>query len=105
MGQAKQRGTLAQRVEQAQAKVEATRPEKLVCNHCSADVTQINPVSTRGLRGLDAIWVGQCACGHTTFAASGDPKAVEAFFFALSENTELTLGSQKKDGSEHETAA
>ena len=55
MGQAKQRGTLAQRVEQAQAKVEATRPEKLVCNHCSADVRQINPVSTRGLRGLDGV--------------------------------------------------
>jgi hypothetical protein len=104
MGQAKQRGSLEQRVAQAQAKIEATRPEKLVCNHCSADVTQINPVSTRGLRGLEAIWVGQCECGHTTFAASGDPKAVEAFFFALSENSELTLGSQKQDGSEHETA-
>lgn len=104
MGQAKQRGTQAERIAQAHARIEAKRPEKLVCNHCSADVTQINPVSTRGLRGLDAIWVGQCECGHTTFAASGDPKAVEAFFFALSENTELTLGSQKQDGSGHETA-
>ena len=104
MGQAKQRGSLEQRIAQAQAKIEATRPEKLVCNHCSADVTTINPVSTRGLRGLEAIWVGQCECGHTTFAASGDPKAVEAFFHALSENTELTLGSQRQDGSQHETA-
>ena len=103
MGQAKQRGSLEQRVAQAQAKIEATRPEKLVCNHCSADVTQINPVSTRGLRGIDAIWVGQCDCGQTTFAASGEPKAVEAFFFALSENTELTLGSQNKAGGQHET--
>ena len=50
MGQTKPRGSLEQRVAQAQAKIEATRPEKLVCNHCSADVTQINPVSTRGLR-------------------------------------------------------
>ncbi|MFN4325537.1 MAG: hypothetical protein ACK4FP_06575 [Azonexus sp.] len=104
MGQAKQRGTQAERIAQAKARIEAKRPAKLVCNHCSADVTQINPVSTRGLRGLDAIWVGQCECGHTTFAASGEPKAVEAFFFALSENTELTLGSQKQDGSDHETA-
>lgn len=104
MGQAKQRGTIEQRIAQAQAKIEESRPEKLVCNGCGADVTSINPVSTRGLRGIDAIWVGQCECGHTTFAASGDPKAVEAFFFALSENSELTLGSQKQDGSEHETA-
>lgn len=105
MGQAKQRGNQAERMAQAQAKIEATRPEKLVCNSCGADVTAINPVSTRGLRGIDAIWVGQCDCGQTTFAASGEPKAVEAFFFALSENTELTLGSQRKDGGQHETLA
>lgn len=103
MGQAKQRGTVEQRIAQAQAKIEATRPEKLVCNGCGGDVTTINPVSTRGLRGIEAIWVGQCECGQTTFAASGEPKAVEAFFFALSENTELTLGRQNKDGAEHET--
>ena len=104
MGQAKQRGNQAERVAQAQAKLAATRPEKLVCNGCGADVTAINPVSTRGLRGLEAIWVGQCDCGQTTFAASGEPKAVEAFFFALSENTELTLGSQQQDGTDHKTA-
>ena len=101
MGQAKLRGSQAERAAQAQAKIQATRPEKLVCNGCGADVTTINPVSTRGLRGIEAIWVGQCECGQTTFAASGDPKAVEAFFFALSENTELTLGSQQKDGGQH----
>ena len=104
MGQAKQRGTTAQRAAQAQAKIEATRPEKLVCNGCNADVTAIHPVSTRGLRSIDAIWVGQCDCGQTTFAATGEPKAVEAFFFALSENTELTLGRQTKEGEEHTTA-
>lgn len=104
MGQAKNRGSQTERIAQAQAKIEATRPQKLVCNSCGGDVTTINPVSTRGLRGLDAIWVGQCDCGQTTFAASGEPKAVDAFFFALSENTELTLGSQNKDGEEHKTA-
>ena len=102
MGQARNRGTQEQRIAQAQAKIEATRPEKLVCNGCGGDVTTINPVSTRGLRGIDAIWVGQCDCGQTTFAASGEPQAVEAFFFALSENTELTLGSQSKDGEQHD---
>ena len=104
MGQAKQRGSREQRVADAQAKIEATRPEKLVCNSCGADVTRINPVSTRGLTGLQAVWVGQCDCGHTTFAASGEPKAVQAFFDALSEDTELTLGRQDKDGSGHETS-
>lgn len=104
MGQAKQRGTAEQRAAQAKAKIEATRPEKLVCNGCGADVTTIHPVSTRGLRGIEAIWVGQCDCGQTTFAASGEPKAVEAFFFALSENTELTLGRQTREGEAHETA-
>lgn len=103
MGQAKNRGSQAERIAQAQAKIAATRPEKLVCNGCGADVTSINPVDTRGLRGIEAIWVGQCACGQTTFAASGEAKAVDAFFFALSENTELRLGSQSKDGAQHAT--
>ncbi len=104
MGQAKNRGSQAERIAEAQTKLAATRPEKLVCNGCGGDVTTINPVSTRGLRGLEAIWVGQCDCGQTTFAATGEPKAVDAFFFALSENTELTLGSQSKDGETHQTA-
>ena len=58
----------------------------------------------RGLSGLDAIWVGQCDCGQTTFAATGDAKAVQAFFDALGSDAELTLGSQSRDGSGHETA-
>ena len=104
MGQARRRGDLEQRIAQAQARIEATRPEKLVCNGCGADVSTIHPVSTRGLAGIDAIWVGQCDCGQTTFAASGDPRAVQAFFDALGSDTELTLGSQRQDGSDHETA-
>ena len=104
MGQAKRRGSLEQRIAAAQARIEATRPEKLVCNACGADVTTIHPVSTRGLSGVEAIWVGQCDCGQTTFAASGEPRAVQAFFDALGSDTELTLGSQRRDGSGHETA-
>ena len=104
MGQAKQRGSIEQRIAQAQAKIEATRPEKLVCNGCGADVTSIHPVSTRGMPGVEAIWLCQCECGQTTFAASGKPEAVQAFFDALSADAELTLGSQSRDGSQHETA-
>jgi hypothetical protein len=104
MGQARQRGNRDARIAQAQARMEATRPDKLVCNGCGADVTTIHPVSTRGLTGIEAIWVGQCDCGQTTFAASGEPQAVQAFFAALGSDTELTLGSQRRDGSAHETA-
>jgi hypothetical protein len=104
MGQARQRGNRDARIAEAQARMEATRPDKLVCNGCGADVTTIHPVSTRGLTGIEAIWVGQCDCGQTTFAASGDPQAVQAFFAALGSDTELTLGSQRRDGSAHETA-
>lgn len=102
MGQAKRRGTLEQRVAEAQAKIEASRPAKLVCNSCSADVTAIHPVSNRGLRGIEAIWMGQCECGHTTFAASGNPQAVQAFFDALASDSDLLLGSQSQDGEQHQ---
>jgi hypothetical protein len=103
MGQAKLRGERAQRVAQAHAKIEATRPDKLVCNGCGAAVPTIHPVSTRGLKGIEAIWVGQCDCGQTTFAASGEPQAVQAFFDALGSDAELTLGSQSRDGAQHDT--
>lgn len=102
MGQAKQRGSREDRIAQAHAKIEASRPEKLVCNGCGADVTDIHPVSTRGLVGLEAIWMGQCGCGHTTFAAAGKPAAVQAFFDALSVEGEVALGRQEKDGGGHE---
>ncbi len=36
MGQAKQRGTKEQPVAQAKAKVDALRPEKLVCGACTS---------------------------------------------------------------------
>lgn len=104
MGQAKRRGNVEQRIAQAQARIEATRPEKLVCNGCNAEVTAIHQVSTRGLRGIDAIWVGQCSCGQTTFAATGDSKAVQAFFDALNTDAELVLGSQSHDGTQHDKA-
>ena len=104
MGQARRRGDLDQRIAEAQARIAATRPEKLVCNGCGADLTVIHPVSARGLAGIEAIWVGQCDCGQATFAASGDPRAVQAFFDALGSDAELTLGSQRRDGSGHETA-
>ena len=103
MGQAKRRGDIQQRIAQARARVEATRPEKLVCNACGAEVTTIHPVSARGLAGIEALWVGQCDCGQTTFAATGDPRAVQAFFDALAADTEVTLGSQSRDGSRHGT--
>ncbi len=102
MGQAKSRGSRAERVAQAHARIEASRPEMLVCNSCSADVSDIHPVSTRGLTGIDAIWMGRCACGNTTFAAAGKPQAVQAFFDALAGEAELQLGSQSKDGSRHD---
>lgn len=102
MGQAKARGNREQRVAQARDRIEATRPAKLVCNSCQADVTDLHPVSTRGLRGIEAIWMGQCQCGHTTFAASGEPEAVQAFFDALGEADDLVIGSQGADGAGHE---
>ena len=102
MGQARCRGDRDQRIAQAQAKIEASRPEHLVCNGCDAAVTDIHPVSTRGLMGIDSIWVGQCQCGQTTFAAAGKAEAVQAFFDALATDSELRLGSQRADGSRRE---
>lgn len=103
MGQARRRGDRDQRIAQAHAKIAASRPDQLVCNDCGAAVTDIHPVSTRGLAGIDSIWVGQCQCGQTTFAAAGKAEAVQAFFDALATGSELRLGSQSPDGSRHDS--
>jgi hypothetical protein len=40
MGQAKQRGTQEQRITQAKARIDALRPENLVCGACKTDFTE-----------------------------------------------------------------
>lgn len=96
MGQAKKRGSQADRIEQAKRRIEAMKPEKIVCNNCKAEITDVHVMDSRGMDGIKSAFAGICGCGHTTLAMQGDPEAVAAAMVAFQETTghEGILGSQ-----------
>lgn len=96
MGQAKNRGSQTERAEQAKARIEAIKPQKIVCNSCKEDITDIHVMDSRGMDGIEAAFAGICACGCSTFAMKGDPEAVAAAVDALQESIghDGILGSQ-----------
>lgn len=80
MGQAKQRGSKEDRVQQVKAKLDAIRPSKLTCNACGTDITEIKDMPTKGLPGIEGIFIGKCPkCGDMTQAVAGDKDAVAAY--------------------------
>ena len=58
MGQAKNRGSHQQRVEQAKARIDALRPAIIICNDCKSEITDIEVMDTRGIIGVDACFAG-----------------------------------------------
>ncbi|WP_298151156.1 hypothetical protein [Flavobacterium sp.] len=83
MGQAKNRGTLDERVAAAKAMIDALRPASITCNECKADVTDIHNMDTRGMPGIHAVFAGICSCGATTYAMQGEKDALEKFLVAM----------------------
>lgn len=80
MGQAKQRGSKEDRIQQVKAKLDAIRPKTLTCNTCQTEITEIRDGNTRGLAGIDGIFLGTCpSCGHITQAVAGEQHAVAEY--------------------------
>ena len=88
MGQAKTRGSQAERIAQAKALIEAHKPASMTCSHCKADITEIYPVDARHLAGIKAAYAGICSCGNSTFALQGDPQSVANAMIALEDMME-----------------
>jgi hypothetical protein len=88
MGQAKRRGTQEQRTQEARAKIEALRPDSLICNSCQHEITEIHEMPTRGIEGIDAAFAGLCPrCNSSTYALKGEPAAIADFFAFLEEDS------------------
>lgn len=101
MGEAKRRGTPEERAQQARAKVEALRPAQLVCGACKTAFHDFEALEAPGLRGIDAIFGGQCPnCGNDVLVFKGEPNAVAEAMLAyekmMGEGTRL--GYQHADG-------
>lgn len=77
MGQAKNRGTQAQRVAEAVEKANELRPENLVCGACETRFADFRTINTSGLVGIAAGFKGICPnCGRTVVAYRGDDDAI-----------------------------
>ncbi|QET05578.1 MULTISPECIES: hypothetical protein [Cupriavidus] len=101
MGEAKRRGTPEERAQQAQARVDALRPQQLVCGACKTAFKEFEALEAPGLRGIDAIFGGQCPnCGNDVLVFKGESKAVAEAMLAyekmMGEGTKL--GYQHADG-------
>lgn len=78
MGQAKLKGNRDIRVDAAKARALALLPEKLVCDDCSSDVTELHIMDSRGIAGLDLACAGVCPnCKGTVWGFKGDPDVIK----------------------------
>lgn len=97
MGQAKQRGSQADRIRQAKERIEALKPEFIVCNNCQAHIVDIHVMNTGGMNGIDAAFGGVCpSCSQTTYAVKGEPDAMADFSLAMDE----AMGAEGKVGAQ-----
>jgi hypothetical protein len=88
MGQAKQRGSLEQRILAAKDRVAALRPKTITCNQCQAEISDVQDMDTKGMEGIEAAFAGICPhCDSSTYAVRGRRDAVEAFMMAMSKAT------------------
>lgn len=72
MGQAKSRGSFAERVQQAHDRVESLRPPSIECVHCKSGITELINLEPPAHAGLDAAFSGLCLhCGLINYAIFG----------------------------------
>ncbi len=97
VGQARKRGSLEQRIQQAKQKIVGSTPDHITCNNCKTEITEVYLLDTKGMRGIDAAFAGQCpVCDQSTYAVKGAPNSIAAFMEAMQAATgeEPIIGSQ-----------
>lgn len=84
MGQAKRRGTYAERLQAVKARIEGLKPEKIVCNHCNQEIVDIVTLNTKGMLDIEAAFGGLCPqCKRVTYAIKGSSAAVAMLMAAM----------------------
>lgn len=80
MGEAKRRGSQADRETAAIAALRAMFPASVKCNNCQADLTEIAPMDVRGIPGMRLAGGAHCpSCGHVTWVLDGTPEGLALF--------------------------
>ncbi|MFZ2988335.1 hypothetical protein [Ideonella sp.] len=92
MGEAKRRGTLAQRVAGAAGMAHQAQAPTMACNACHAVLPDAEQMDASRLKGISLAFKAHCtACDLDTWAVRGDAAAVRAFYVALEKASEGTV--------------
>jgi Zn finger protein HypA/HybF involved in hydrogenase expression len=77
VAQADTRGNRATRVEKALAKIEALKPDHIVCKNCHAHLTDLVTLESSHMEGIEAAFAARCElCNHETWALKAGKNTV-----------------------------
>ena len=77
MGQANIKGNRATRVEKALAKIEALKPDHIVCKNCQAHLTDLVTLESSHMEGIEAAFAARCElCNQETWALKAGKNTV-----------------------------
>ena len=88
MGQENVKGNRATRVAEALEKIEALKPDHIVCNSCQAHLTDLVKLDSRQMEGIEAAFAARCdLCDQDTWALKGRKNTVVDAFTAIESDT------------------
>ena len=83
MGQANTKADRAARLEKALAKIEALKPDHIVCKNCQAHLTDLVTLDSSQMEGIEAAFAARCElCDHETWALKAGANTVTEAFTA-----------------------
>ena len=89
MGQENIKGNRATRVAKALEKIEALKPDHIVCNNCQAHLTDIVKLDSHQMEGIEAAFAARCElCDQDTWALKGGKDTVADEFTAIDGDTD-----------------
>lgn len=69
MGQTNTKADRATRLKKALAKIEALKPDHIVCKNCHAHLTDLFMLDSSQMEGIEAAFAARCEiCNHETWA-------------------------------------
>lgn len=98
MGEAKARGSTADRVAGALTRGAGRQAPVMHCNACQAALPDVSQLDTGALQGIELAFKAHCqACDQDTWAVRGESAAVRAFYAALEKSVgqKVLLGTVK----------
>jgi len=88
VGQENIKGDRATRVAKALEKIEALKPDHIVCNNCQAHLTDLVKLDSRHMEGIEAAFAARCElCDQDTWALKGGKNIVADVFTTIDSDT------------------